>query len=120
MRSVFEEFPEFSKQGISNLLMFHDNFESLDGTLISLRSLLLALTLSGLAGGEYLPLPRSKGGVSPSCSSSMGTPTLPQTFLRDMRVHKTEETPPVFFLTMPLLSLYGGTCGYLEFKIHLW
>ncbi len=27
-----EEFPEFSKQGISNLLMFHGNFESLDGT----------------------------------------------------------------------------------------
>ncbi len=61
----FEEFPEFSKQGISNLLMFHDNFEPLDGTLISLRSLALALTLSGLAGGEYLPLPRSEGGVFP-------------------------------------------------------
>ncbi len=32
------EFPEFSKQEVSNLLMFHDDFESLGGTLISLHS----------------------------------------------------------------------------------
>jgi hypothetical protein len=44
------EFPEFSKQGIPNVLMFHDNFESLDELLISLCSLALALTPSGLTG----------------------------------------------------------------------
>ncbi len=54
--------------------MFHDNFEYLDGTLISLRSLALALTLSGLAGGEYLPLPRSKGGVFPLLLILDGSP----------------------------------------------
>ncbi len=43
------EFPEFSKQEVCNLLMFRDNFESFDWTLISLRSLALALTLWGLA-----------------------------------------------------------------------
>ncbi len=48
-----EEFPKFSKQRISNLLMFHDNFEFLDGTLISLRS--LALTIGGTGGDGLLP-----------------------------------------------------------------
>ncbi len=38
-------FPEFSNQEVSNLLMVCDNFESFDGTLISLRSPALALTL---------------------------------------------------------------------------
>jgi hypothetical protein len=41
----YEEFPEFSKKEISNPLMFQHNFESGGGTLISLRSLALALTL---------------------------------------------------------------------------
>jgi hypothetical protein len=40
-----EEFPEFSKKEISNPLMFQHNFEFGGGTLISLRSLALALTL---------------------------------------------------------------------------
>jgi hypothetical protein len=44
-RCTEEEFPEFSKKEISNPLMFQHNFESLGGTLISLRSLALALTL---------------------------------------------------------------------------
>ncbi len=43
--------------------MFHDSFESFDWTLVSLRSLALALTLLGLTVGEFLPLPRSEGGV---------------------------------------------------------
>ncbi len=73
--------------------MFHDNFESLERTLISLRSLALALTLAGFTGGEYLPLPRSEGGVFPFLLALEGSPPLPQTSLRDMSVHKTEETP---------------------------
>ncbi len=47
-RPYSAEFPEFSKQEVCNLLMFPDSFESLDGTLISLRALALALTLAGL------------------------------------------------------------------------
>jgi hypothetical protein len=39
-----EEFPEFSKKEISNPFMFQHNFEFGGGTLISLRSLALALT----------------------------------------------------------------------------
>jgi len=31
----------------------------------------------GLAGGEYLPLPHSKGGAFPFLLTSMGTPLLP-------------------------------------------
>ncbi len=78
--------------------MFQENLEYFDGTPISLRSLALALTLSDLAGGEYLPLPRSKGGVFPFLLALDGSPTLPQASLRDMRVHKTEETPRKQFL----------------------
>jgi len=52
--------------------MFHENLGSLDGTPISLRSLALALTLAGLTGGEYLPLPRSEGGVFPFRSAALG------------------------------------------------
>ncbi len=52
------EFPDFSKQEVCNLLMFHDHFESFDGTLISLHSLALALTPSGLPDGDGL-LPKS-------------------------------------------------------------
>ncbi len=68
------EFPEFLKRVISNLLMFHNNFESFDWTLISLRSHALALTLSGLTGGESLPLPRSKGGAFPFLLALEGSP----------------------------------------------
>ncbi|NIS71196.1 MAG: hypothetical protein GTO12_20330 [Proteobacteria bacterium] len=44
------EFPEFSNQEVCNPLMFPDCFESLDETLVSLRSLALAVTLAGLTG----------------------------------------------------------------------
>jgi hypothetical protein len=54
-----EEFPEFSKKENYNSLMFQHNFESGGGTLISLRSLLLALTLfpplAGQVGTGYCP-----------------------------------------------------------------
>ncbi len=46
------EFPEFSKQEVCSLPMFHDHFESFDGTLISLRSLALALTLFPPLAGQ--------------------------------------------------------------------
>ncbi|NIS68680.1 MAG: hypothetical protein GTO12_06915 [Proteobacteria bacterium] len=47
--SLIEEFPEFWMEGLSTGSIFEENFRSLNGTLISLRSLALALTLSGLA-----------------------------------------------------------------------
>ncbi|UCH01055.1 MAG: hypothetical protein JSU78_03655, partial [Deltaproteobacteria bacterium] len=34
----------------------------------------------GFAGGEYLPLPRSKGGAFPFLLTSMGAPLLPANF----------------------------------------
>jgi hypothetical protein len=46
------EFPEFAKQEVCKLLMFQDNFESFDWTLISLRSLALALTLFPPLAGQ--------------------------------------------------------------------
>ncbi len=54
--------------------MFQENFDPLGGTLISLHSLALALTPSGLTGGEFLPLPRSKGGVFPFLLALDGCP----------------------------------------------
>jgi len=54
--------------------MFQEKLESLDGTPISLRSLALALTLAGLTGGEFLPLPRSEGGVFPFLLALDGSP----------------------------------------------
>ncbi len=54
--------------------MFKDNLECFDWTLISLRSLALALTLAGLTGGEFLPLPRSEGGVFPFLLALDGSP----------------------------------------------
>jgi hypothetical protein len=47
-------------------------------TLLSLRFSDFEVTLSEVAGGEYLPLPRSKGGAFPSCSPSVGAPLLSQ------------------------------------------
>jgi hypothetical protein len=64
MRTLYI-YPEFPKQDFFNFLMSQENFGFLDGTLISLRSLALALTLLELAGGEPLPLPRSEGGLRP-------------------------------------------------------
>jgi hypothetical protein len=43
VKKKIPEFPEFPKQKVRNFLMFQENFGFLDGTLISLRSLLLAL-----------------------------------------------------------------------------
>ncbi|NIQ37315.1 MAG: hypothetical protein GTN81_01805 [Proteobacteria bacterium] len=54
--------------------------------LISLHSHRLAVTLSRFAGGESLPLPRSKGGAFPFLLSFDGTPPLPLTPLRDKRI----------------------------------
>ncbi|NIQ40105.1 MAG: hypothetical protein GTN81_16205 [Proteobacteria bacterium] len=57
-----------------------------EGILSSLRSHALAVTLSRFAGGESLPLPRSKGGAFPFLLTCDGTPPLPLTSLRDKRI----------------------------------
>ncbi len=69
---IRKEFPELSKQGISNILMFQDNFESLDETLISFRSLALALNLVGLTGNQKKDKgqrTKEKGKKTKSCKS---------------------------------------------------
>ncbi len=84
--------------------MFHDNFECFDWTLISLRSLALALTLAGLTdfavAGQRKKVKGSRRTTlnKPLAFSLypltyLGPPTLPQTSLRDMSAHKSEETP---------------------------
>jgi hypothetical protein len=45
------------------------------------------VTLPGFAGGECLPLPRSKGGVFPFPLTLGGAPPLPLMSLRDTGVH---------------------------------
>jgi simple sugar transport system ATP-binding protein len=51
------------------------------------------VTLLGLAGGEFLPLPRSKGAAFPSCSPATGSPPLPLISLKDeMLSQKFQET----------------------------
>ncbi len=62
------------------------------------------------AGGEYLPLPRSEGGVFPFLFTSMGTPPLPADFHSEtMGFLKIQETPACFPLThkrlYPILPL---------------
>ncbi len=86
--------------------MFHENFESSDGILISPRSLALALTPFGLtdftAAGQRKKVKGSRRTTlnKPLAFSLypltyLGAPTLPQTSLRDMSIHKTEEPPAV-------------------------
>ena len=48
----------------------------------------------GFAVGEYLPLPRSKGGAFPFLLTSMGTPLFCANFVQKQRVlSKQKETP---------------------------
>ncbi len=62
-----------------------DISNSSNGSLLSLRSQAHAVTLSGFAGGEFLPLPRSKGAVFPFLLILEGSPTASATSLRDSR-----------------------------------
>ena len=50
--------------------------------LLSPRFRAFAVTLSGFADGEYLPLPRSKGGAFPFLLTFGGCPTAPSNFAR--------------------------------------
>jgi len=55
------------------------------------------VTLSGLAGGEYLPLPASKGLAFPFLLTLDGYPTSPAIYAQGQRFSpKNKETPVVF------------------------
>jgi len=63
------------------------------------------VTLSGLAGGEYLPLPRSKGGAFPFLLTLDGYPTAPANFAQRQRDSlKSEETPRHFSLDVKIVG----------------
>jgi hypothetical protein len=49
---------------------------------LSPRFRAFAVTLPGIAGGEYLPFPRSKGGAFPFLLNLGGYPTAPSNFAR--------------------------------------
>jgi hypothetical protein len=80
------------------LLIFRHNSESSSGNLLSLRSEAHAVTLSGFAGGEFLPLPASKGRAFPFLLTLDGTPTASAMSLRDKRLPKNGGTPQKRFV----------------------
>jgi hypothetical protein len=55
-------------------------------TLLSLRFSAFEVTLSGVTGGEYLPLPPLSAGAFPSCSPLVGAPLLSQISLMNNSV----------------------------------
>ena len=59
------------------------------------------VTLSGFAGGEYLPLPASKGPAFPSLLTLDGYPTFPADYAQKQRSHpeNSPETPVTSILT---------------------
>ena len=68
--------------------MFHE------WTPLSLRFSACEVTLSGLAGGEYLPLPASKGPAFPFLLALDGYPTSPADFAHGQRCPlEHQETP---------------------------
>jgi hypothetical protein len=82
----FEELPHVSGDMFYNLSIFCHNSEFSRGTLLSLRSYPLAVTLSGFAGGEFLPLPASKGRAFSFLLTLDGTPTASAMSLRDTKL----------------------------------
>jgi len=87
------EFPEFSRKYFHNtmisLIIQHFLSEPLYPFAHCFRS-----DPIGFAGGEYLPLPASKGLAFPFLLTSMGTPLLPANFAQRQRGSlKSQETP---------------------------
>ena len=86
------EFPDFYRQCICtifNLLHIISDMR----TPLPLRFHAFEVTLSGLAGGEYLPLPASEGLAFPFLLALDGYPTSPANFAHGQWYPaKTEET----------------------------
>jgi len=88
-----EEFPHLSRDISYKLSIFEGISEFSSGSLLSLRSGAHAVTLSGFAGGEFFPLPRSKGGAFPFLLNLDGAPTASAMSLRDERPPQNGGTP---------------------------
>ncbi len=70
-------------------------------TPLSLRFSAFEVTLSGLAGGEYLPLPASKGLAFPFLLTLDGYPTSPANYAHGQRCSlETPETPVASMLEL--------------------
>ncbi len=123
---IQEEFLGFWIEGLSTVSIFEENFRSLNWILISLRFLALALTRLGLtdftvAGKRKKPkgsrrtTPNKPLAFSLYPLTYLGTPTLPQTSLRDMNVHKIVETPIIQSLTIDT-----GICEGYKIWVDFW
>jgi len=91
--SQVKEFPHFAKDMFHKLQISLNIFEFSSGSLLSLRSQAHAVTQSGFAGGEFLPLPRSEGAGFPCLLILEGSPPLPQRRSETAGSHKNGETP---------------------------
>jgi len=88
-----EEFPHFAKDMSHKPQISLNIFEFSNGNLLSLHSQAHAVTQSGFAGGEFLPLPRSKGAAFPCLLILEGSPPLPQRRSETVGSLKNGETP---------------------------
>jgi len=79
------EFLEFLTKYFHNTMISLIIWHFLSEPPLSLRFTASAVTLSRLAGGEYLPLPHSKGGAFPSLLTLDGCPTAPANFAQRQR-----------------------------------
>ena len=100
--SPFRGIPLYANHMSWSVMISKDISRFSSGNLLSLRSQAHAVTLSGFAGGEFLPLRRSKGAAFPSCSSSRGTLPLPQCRSGTRGFHKMGE-----FLPEPAIQTDG-------------
>ncbi len=75
--ALFLEFPEFYGVYFHNLLIVSQVLFFMSENPCPFASPAFEVTFSGLAGGEYLPLPASKGLAFPSLLTLDGYPTSP-------------------------------------------
>ena len=84
---------------------------------MSLRFHAFEVTLSGFAGGEYLPLPASKGLAFPSLLTLDGYPTSPVNYAQGQQYSlETPETPDDYTIEMPSDIKNGKSFDRVEKK----
>jgi hypothetical protein len=91
------------------------------GTPLSLRFSAYGVTLSGLAGGEYLPLPASKGPAFPFLLTLDGYPTPPADFAQGQRSSSRKQSntrTKNFNSHSELVSLVFRNLKHLEIMIR--
>ena len=87
---------------MNRLIKLKQNVSLMKENLLSLRFQGFAVTLSGFARGEYLPLPRSKGGAFPSLLTLGGGPTAAANFAQKQQLLPVREEEAVWDISGPL------------------